>query len=125
VILEARGSPRRASRTDFERRLAAALSEARLPVPVREFPVRRPDGTVKYVDLAYPEYLLAVEADSYRYHSSLKQWARDRVRNNELMALGWRVLPVTYEDLRANPAAVADQVRRCREACQKTLDNRG
>jgi very-short-patch-repair endonuclease len=99
--------------------LAKVLAKAGLPLPVREFPIRLADGREKYIDLAYPEALLAVEADSYRWHSSLKDWSEDRARNNELIALGWRVLPVTYHDLRTNPGRVADQVRRCLEVCRK------
>jgi very-short-patch-repair endonuclease len=62
-------------------------------------------------DFAYPDALLALEADSYRHHSSLSDWSRDRARNNELVALGWRILPVTFDDLRARPRMIAEQVR--------------
>jgi very-short-patch-repair endonuclease len=74
--------------------------------------VRLPDGRRRFVDLAYPDALLAVEADGYTHHATLGEWSRDHVRSNELVALGWRILPVTYRDLQLRPAAVADQVRR-------------
>jgi very-short-patch-repair endonuclease len=64
------------------------------------------------LDFAYPEERLAIEADSYRHHSSLTDWSRDRVRNNELVALGWRILPITVLDLAHRPGHVADQVTR-------------
>jgi len=36
-----------------------------------------------------------MEADSYLWHASLADWQRDRARNNELIALGWSILPLT------------------------------
>ncbi|MFN2589661.1 MAG: endonuclease domain-containing protein [Actinomycetota bacterium] len=62
------------------------------------------------MDFAYPAARLVIEADSYRYHSGLTSWSHDRARNNQLVALGWRVLAVTVDDLRRNPTSVADQV---------------
>jgi very-short-patch-repair endonuclease len=97
----------------FEARLMRTLVANGLPRPFAQLPVRLPSGGVARVDFAYPEALLAIEADSYRHHSSPADWSRDRVRNNELVALGWRVLPVTYRDLTADPKKVADQIRRC------------
>jgi very-short-patch-repair endonuclease len=78
-----------------------------------QFRVRLPSGRVARFDFAYPNARLAIEADSYRYHSSLLDWSRDRVRHNELIALGWRVLPVTFSELRTDPIGVAHQVARC------------
>jgi very-short-patch-repair endonuclease len=52
------------------------------------------------VDVAFPREKLAVQADSYLHHSSRSDWARDRKRATALVAEGWRVLPVTSEDLR-------------------------
>lgn len=81
-------------------------------MPICQHEVRLQTGQRAYVDFAYPEALLAIEADSYRHHSSLAAWSRDRVRNNELVAMGWRVLPVTFRDLTSRPSAVADQIAR-------------
>jgi len=75
--------------------------------------VQLPSGRMAYLDAAYVGPRLAIEADSYRHHSSRTDWSRDRTRHNELVAMGWRVLPVTYHDLEENPAGVAHQVGRC------------
>ena len=99
--------------SSFEWRLLRALGESGLPPPTPQHGVRLPNGRVARVDFAYPEARLAVEADSYRFHSSRSSWARDRARNNQLVALGWRVLPVTFDDLRDDPRGVAEQVARC------------
>jgi very-short-patch-repair endonuclease len=99
----------------FERRLQAALARAGLAA-AREHEVRLPNGRTRRIDFAFPEYKLAVEADSYRYHFDLDDWSEDRTRNNELVALGWRILPVTYRHLTRNPRAVTEQIRRALEA---------
>ncbi|HYR63338.1 MAG TPA: DUF559 domain-containing protein [Actinomycetota bacterium] len=84
-----------------------------MSVPLRTIdPWILPDGRDVYIDFAYPEARLAIEVDSHRHHSSRKDWAGDRARNGELVALGWRILHITYEELVADPAAVADRIRR-------------
>src|SRR5205085_205684 len=60
--------------TGFERLLQAALVGAGLPRVRREHEVRLPEGTVR-LDFAFVEAKLAVEADSYRYHSTLGDWS--------------------------------------------------
>ncbi|HMC08226.1 MAG TPA: type IV toxin-antitoxin system AbiEi family antitoxin domain-containing protein, partial [Actinomycetota bacterium] len=107
ALLDERSGTSRPARSPFERLLWKALCDHGLPVPEREFPVRLPEGRMAYLDLAYPQALLAIEADSYLHHSTLTDWSRDRLRNNELLTLGWRVLPVTFVDLRRSPATVA------------------
>ena len=71
-----------------------------------------PSGRMAYLDAAYVGPRLAIEADSYRHHSSRTDWSRDRTRNSELVTLGWGVLTVTYHDLEVNPAAFVNKVRR-------------
>jgi very-short-patch-repair endonuclease len=111
-LLDARPSGRRAPESEIERQLLRVLRLHRLPKPECQYQVRLSQGRRAFLDFAYPAALLAIEADSYRHHSSLGDWARDRARNNELVALGWRILPVTAVDLRTNPESVADQVAR-------------
>jgi hypothetical protein len=97
----------------LELRLVKTLVAHGLPPPMAQVPVRLSNGRTARVDFAYPHARLVLEADSYRYHSSPEAWSRDRVRNNELLALGWRVLPVTHRDLVTDAVAVADRVALC------------
>jgi very-short-patch-repair endonuclease len=94
----------------FESRLLALLKNRGLPKPLCQLKVRLRNGRYVFLDFAFPEALLAIEADSYRHHSSLGDWSRDRTRNSELVALGWRILPVTYQELRRTPGLVAVRV---------------
>ncbi|MEZ0231091.1 MAG: hypothetical protein ACAI25_20920 [Planctomycetota bacterium] len=58
------------------------------------------------IDVAFPREMLAVQMDSYLYHSSRTDWVRDHGRHGRLVEAGWRVLPVTKEDLEDEPRLV-------------------
>jgi very-short-patch-repair endonuclease len=73
------------------------------------------DGNEVFLDFAYPDLMLAIEADSYLWHASLADWQRDRARNNELVVLGWSILPLTYDLVVHIPAEAARQVGRALE----------
>lgn len=102
--------PARAEST-FERRLLRLLQDAGLPRPMPQYEVTLGDGRQVRLDFAYPPVLLAIEADSFRHHSSRRDWARDRIRNRELTAMGWRILPATWEDLTPS-SPLLGQIRR-------------
>jgi very-short-patch-repair endonuclease len=72
---------------------------------------------LKRIDFAFVDFKLGIEADSYRHHSSLTDWSRDHERNQQLVALGWLILPITYDQMVNDPSGVADLIRR-------TLDQR-
>lgn len=82
-----------ASTSALERRIAAILARSGLPPHRREYPV----GHYR-LDFAWPEQRLAVEADGRRWHSSRDDFTRDRAKHNALLADGWRVLRVTWDD---------------------------
>jgi very-short-patch-repair endonuclease len=77
---------------------------------VPQYRVLLPDGSEVFLDFAYPEVKLAIEADSYLWHASLASWQRDRARNGELVAIGWSILPITYDLVMRNAAEVARRV---------------
>lgn len=72
------------------------------------------DGStfVARVDLAWPDVRLAVEYDGI-WHASREQLVRDRDRLRRLNAAGWRVFPVTAQDMYDIPALAAE-LRRVR-----------
>ncbi len=96
--------------------LFRGLRDAGLPLPVAQYRVLMPDASEVFLDFAYPDVLLAIEADSYLWHASLADWQRDRARNNELVALGWSILPITWDLVTRSPAEAARQVRSARES---------
>lgn len=78
----------------LERRVEGLLRDAGLPPHEREYAVGR-----FRLDFAWPPALVAVEADSRRWHSSAADFERDRAKHNFLVDRGWRVLRVTWRDL--------------------------
>jgi hypothetical protein len=102
----------RPSGSRLQTRLRTALRGASIPLPQEEYEVRLPNGRKRYIDFAYPQVKLALEADSYRHHSSFKDWASDQERNNDLAAIGWRILRFTYGGLVRDPGGVAKRVAR-------------
>jgi hypothetical protein len=95
-----------------ESRLRVGLIDAGLPAPVTQYEVWVDERKIATVDFAWPAYKLILEVDGLRYHSADKAFRRDRVRQNELVQAGWRVLRVTALDVERVLAYVIDQVRR-------------
>ena len=53
---------------------------------------------------------LVVEVDGFAFHSSRAAFERDRVRDAELQAMGYRVLRVTWRRLVAEPDVIVAQL---------------
>ena len=98
----------------FELDLFRALDRAGVERPVAQFRVVMPDGTERFIDFAYPRIKLGLEASSFTWHGSRTHWERDHARNNELIALGWRLLLLPWGMLRHHPDQLVDLVRRAR-----------
>ncbi len=86
--------------------------EHHLPVPTRQLEVRLSDGSGVRPDFAYPDALVAIEIDSVRHHAGPDEWRSDIARQNELAALGWRVLRFTSDDLQRHGDLVDRLTRR-------------
>jgi hypothetical protein len=99
-----------------ERLLAMALVECGLPEPQLQFVVRNPDGAfVARVDLAYPEWRILIEYDSFQEHTGAVALVRDSARRNAITALGFRVLTATAADLRDGATTLSSAVRSLRQ----------
>jgi very-short-patch-repair endonuclease len=55
--------------------------------------------------------MLAIELDSYAWHMNRAAFEVDRMRDNELRALGWVVFRFTYAMLRWDEHRVAHLIR--------------
>jgi hypothetical protein len=73
------------------------------------------------IDVAFPDARLGLEYDSYLWHSARTDWERDHRRTSDLIASGWRILPVTFEDLRAGRGAFLAKLGRALEWRDATL----
>ena len=111
AVLRARPTGRRPRQSGVERILLKALTDGGVRPPERQTPISLPGGKRAYADLCYPAEKLIIEVDSYTHHSSLQDWEGDHLRNQELVALHWRVLPITASEIRRAPEAAAEKVR--------------
>ncbi len=90
------------TRSAAERRLVRLIDAAGLPRPEKNLVVAgiRPD-------FVWPAERLIVEIDGVRGHDHGAGFARDRRRDQTLIAAGWRVVRFTAAQLRDEPLAVA------------------
>lgn len=111
-LLDERSQQTRPTDTELEDLAISIIRKASLPEPEIQNVILNDGGFVARVDFAYPDRLLVIEAESWQYHSTMKDWSDDVVRYNDLVGLGWRVMRVTYEEMVKHPDRVADQIRR-------------
>lgn len=109
-LVDERGAVRPAE-SPLETRLVRLLRRNRLPQPERQFLVQDAGGLIGRLDFAYPQFKIAIEVQSYRWHSGRSAWRKDMERLNRLQALGWIVIQVGYEDLERHPEEVARRIR--------------
>jgi very-short-patch-repair endonuclease len=92
------------SESVFEVKVVRLPRTTALPEPVRQFDIAI-FGRRYRLDLAWPESRVTLECDGRAFH----EFQRDRTRWRHLGASGWRVLPVTWEDVARNwPAVCAE-----------------
>lgn len=70
------------------------------------------DGFSARIDLAHPDLMIALEADSFAHHGTRKALAGDCRRHTNLTIRGWRLLRFSWEDVMFHPDWVAEAVRR-------------
>jgi very-short-patch-repair endonuclease len=95
ALLERRGDGRPLEST-LEGKVWHLLSRSALPLPARQHWVTTPGGRYR-LDFAWPDRKLGLEADSWEHHGDRVAFGKDRERLSELVAMGWRVLLVTWE----------------------------
>ena len=82
------------TRSAAEERMLALVRSARLPHPVTNARL----GPYE-VDFLWPDRKLVVEVDGFAFHSTRAAFERDRGRDAELQALGYRVMRITWHRL--------------------------
>ncbi|MDQ3218080.1 MAG: endonuclease domain-containing protein [Actinomycetota bacterium] len=68
------------------------------------------------VDFAYPELMLAIEVDGFRWHGGRIGWDRDQLRRNKLTTMSWRVLHIVKEHMSGAGTAAVTLVREARSS---------
>jgi hypothetical protein len=83
-------------RSALESRAIEAIVRAGLPAPERQWRFDRAGGGSGFIDLAYPGLRLAIELDGWAEHGLRAAFDADRMRGNELVLAGWRLLRFTW-----------------------------
>lgn len=106
-VRRARGVTRR----ELERRFAMALAATDLPHPHRNADVAVA-GRFFEVDCLWRAQRLIVELDGRFVHGTWRTSERDREKDRLLIADGWRVVRITWRQLRDDAPAVMADLRR-------------
>lgn len=94
------------TRSELEKRFLALCRTAGVPMP-RTNNVTKADE----IDFTWPDRRLMVEADSLRHHGTRAAFERDRRRDQQLTAAGWRVVRFTWRQVDETPTDVAATLR--------------
>lgn len=106
IIKDSRDTPWSA----LERQAHRVLREARIKGWVTNLHVTV-GGSTYYLDIAWPQLMIAAEIDGYEFHSTRDSFHADRRRDAALTAAGWHVLHFSSETLTSLPDAVTSLLR--------------
>jgi hypothetical protein len=96
-----------------------ALHAAGLPAPATGYQVvASEDGFVARLDFAWPDQLVALEVDGFRWHANPAAQVHDAARANRLAARGWIVLRTTPAEFRAGRDHVIAALSKHLGACE-------
>ncbi len=108
-LLEDMGPGYIAPASELERAARRLFVERKVPMPRFEVHLGD-DDVIGRVDCTWTDARLVVELDGHRFHGSKAARERDRKRDNQLVAAGWRVIRVTWDDLKERPDEVVAQI---------------
>jgi very-short-patch-repair endonuclease len=93
------------TRSELEERMLSVCQSFRLPTPEVNSSIAGYE-----VDFVWREPRLIVETDGWAAHGTRQAFERDRRRDADLLAAGWRVLRISYARLERDPAWVAARI---------------
>jgi very-short-patch-repair endonuclease len=99
------------TRSELEERFHAFLIHHDLPRPEVNANVRIGDRLIE-CDFAWPAQGLIAELDGHAFHVTTAAYERDRARDRALSVAGWRVVRITWRQLRDDAVGLAADMRR-------------
>ena len=109
-LLDERGPGKETPQSKLEQALFGLIDRFHLPEPQRQFAHPGRDLTNGCVDAAYVDARLIVEADGRRWHTRIKDLARDHHRDAEATRAGWDTLRLLYEAIVDEPEWTAQLI---------------
>jgi len=98
------------TKRELEKRFAAMVEREGLPRPRRNADVAV-RGRFFNVDCLWSEARFVVELDGRAVHGTRKAFESDRGRDRAMVAAGWRVMRITWAQLRDEESAVVVDIR--------------
>jgi hypothetical protein len=109
-VLDARSDGPVPAGSDLERSMFGALAVGGLPVPARQTPLPGRGLAEGLVDASYSDARVILEADGRRWHTRIRDLAKDHVRDAEAARVGWETLRFVYEQIVEEPEEVCATV---------------
>ena len=81
-----------------------------VPLPTRQHWVTVTRGRYR-LDFAWPELKVGLECEGWKEHGGRAAWGKDRARFAELVAAGWRILPLTWDVCSRDPQRLVGWIR--------------
>jgi very-short-patch-repair endonuclease len=111
ALLADEAAVRGVTRKELEARFAVLLATTDLPKPQRNVDLAVGDRFFE-VDCLWREQRLAVELDGRATHGTARAFERDREKDRLLLVDGWRMVRITWRQLRDDAPAVVADLRR-------------
>jgi hypothetical protein len=111
-LLEDRAPQGHNPTNSFERKFLRLLEHAGLPIPECQVPVRRPDGSIAWIDFLWIDLLFGVETDGHVAHATREQRRGDARRDRDVLELHIETVRYTWEEVTREPDEVARSLRR-------------
>lgn len=105
-------TPQLQFRSPIEQEFWAALQAVPQPALKGLVSQHQVPGTRYRLDFALPDLRIGIELDGFASHSSTADIARDRRRQRNLEAAGWRVIRFGGAEIRADAAACVQETAR-------------
>ena len=110
IVRDTDGLGRTITRSDLEIAFLAFLDDHGLPRPRTNARIPLANGSTPMVDAAWHDHRLIAELDSYGIHATRRNFEEDRARDRALTVEGWRVVRITWRQLRDRRATLAAEL---------------
>lgn len=101
-VIESRPRWRKAARSELERHVRATIEAAGLPRPEVNMRYQLAHGEWIEIDLAYPDWKVAVEVDHPFWHDGAAEAAKDKRRDRKLSIEGWVTIRFPEQEISNN-----------------------